>query len=530
MQLGQHPAPSIPFWCNFLLICCVLALQACSSRDEDAAENAALAQQALGSNDLRAAREAITAAIADRDDIVEYHLLQGRIELASNSNSAAFNAYNDALALDPANGEALSQVAQLGLKTGNLKPSLDATEKILILAPDNIDALLLRGIHFIIRRKYSEAVEYGDKILTISPGNEGGAILKARALFMEGKPDEALAALEAISGAATSSEAAGLTRLEVYRALRQSEQMGAEFAHLRAQRPADLALQIDEANFRFKTAERQQAHELVAGVLANRALDGERADLALALWEEYGSRDVPRRLIDRINANGSSAARQAFARFLIRHDRLPDARATLETLPPNASAGMNARYLMRLGKTDEAIALAEGVLEQDTTNCDALIAASTGALKRRLAADAVRSAQLASSECPNRPSAWIASARAYQALGRASGVNRVYVQSLEANKQSSELTAAYTGWLVAQGRTREAIAMARRLTRYAPALVSGWQLYGDLCRSASASCVDEASRGLARARTLFGVDLAPGAAPPNGLFGRLTDETFERPD
>jgi len=523
MPISQHRAPSIPFWCNFLLICCVLALAACSDRNDDAARNAALAQEALGRNDLPAAREAIAAAIDDRDDVVEYHLLRGRIERAAGSDGAAFTAYNDALSLDATNGEALLNVAQLGLSTGHLRESLDATEHVLSLAPDNIDALLLRGIHGMIRRNYSEAIEYGDKILALSPGHEGGTILKSRALFMTRKPDEALKTLEGITGAAVDSEAAALTRLEIYRALRHSEQLGSEFEHLRKLRPTDLALRTDEANFRFKIGDRRLAHELVASVLASPQVNRQGAELALALWDEYGSQDVPQALLERIDRGGSAAARQALARFQIRHDRPAQASATLSTLAGAEGAGLRARYLMLTGKGPEALELAKSVLEQDTTDCDALIAASEGTLTQRNAADAVRYAQQASAECPTQPGGWLASARAYQALGRESGVNRVYGQALDANKQSSELTAAYTRWLVSEGRSREALAMARRLTRYAPALASGWRLYDDLCRRFDTSCLDESRQGLADASTMFGVDLDPGASPPNGLFGRLVE-------
>lgn len=523
MQIGQHRAPPIPFWCNFLLICCVLALAACSDRSEQAAENAGLAQQALAANDLRAAREAISAAIEDRDDIVEYHLLRGRIELAAGSPGAAFNAYNDALGLDATNPEALLNVAQLGLSTGHLRESLDATEQVLTLAPDNLDALLIRGIHAIVRRNYAEAIEYGDKILALSPGHEGGTILKSRALYMSRRPEEALDVLDGISGAAVDSEAAALTRLEIYRALRQAENLAREFMHLRTLRPDDQLLRTDEANFRFKTGDRRAAHELVAGVLASSATGRDRAESALALWQEYGIEDVPPALFARINRAGSAAAKQALVRFLIRRDRAGPASATLATLPAGGNAGLRARHLVLSGKNAEALALAETVLEQDTTDCDALIAAAEASVGQREAADAVRYAQLASAECPTQPSAWLASARAYSALGRTSGVNRVYAEALEANNQSSELTAAYTGWLVAEGRSREAVAMARRLTKNAPALLSGWQLYGGLCRRFDQTCVGDAEAGLANARTLFGVDAPPGTAPPNGLFGRLAE-------
>ncbi len=523
MQIGQHSAPPIPIWCNFLLICCVLALTACSDRSEEAAGNAVIAQQALARNDLRAAREAIAAAIEDRDDVVEFHLLRGRIELAAGSPGAAFNAYNDALGLDATNGEALLNVAQLGLSTGNLRESLDATERVLTLAPDNLDALLLRGIHSIIRRDYPEAIEYGDKILSLSPGHEGGIILKSRALYMSRRPDEALDVLGGISGAAEDSVPAALTRLEIYRALRQPVELGKEFTHLGTLRPDDLPLKIDEANFRFKIGERRQAHELVAGVLTAPDVKRPLAETALALWQEYGSQDVAQALLERINSNGTLEAREALGRFLIRQDRAEQARTTLATLPANADAGLRARYLILTGQVDEGLELARTVLRQDTTDCDALIAASEATARRREAADAVRYGQLASAECPTQAGAWLASAAAYRAFERKSGVNRVYVQALEANKQSSELTAAYARWLISEGRSREAIAMARRLTRYAPALISGWQLYGDLCRRFDGGCSEEATQGLASARTMFGVDPAPGTAPPNGLFGRLVE-------
>ena len=240
-----------------------------------------LAQQALAGNDLRTAREAIAAAIEDRDDVVEYHLLRGRIELAAGSPGAAFNAYNDALGLDATNGEALLNVAQLGLSTGHLRDSLEATEHVLTLAPDNIDALLLRGIHAIIKRNYPEAIEFGDRILALSPGHEGGTILKSRALFMSAQPEEALAVLEEISGSAVDSVAAALTRLEIYRALRQAEKLGPEFVHLRKLRPDDTVLRTDEANFRFKTGERKLAHELVAQIIDEDVLGPDPHQLGL---------------------------------------------------------------------------------------------------------------------------------------------------------------------------------------------------------------------------------------------------------
>lgn len=519
MHVGQRHEQAIPFWGRILLACCIFALiPSCANRNEQAARHASLALQALNGNNLATARAEIAAAIADRDDIVDYHILRGRIEMAAGSQGAAFDAYNNALALDAANAEALLAVAQLGLTTGNVRESLDATERLLSLAPNNPDALLVRGIHSIVARNYPEAILYADKILANSPDYEGGLVLKARALFMLNKPDDALATVKKISD--PQSIPAALTRLEIYRALRQSSKMLPEFELLRRLRSTDLSLRLDEANLRLKTGDRNIGNGIIIEILASSQATADVVDQALALWLEYGARDLTESELEMVG-RGTAASRTGLARFLLEHGRPVAAATIIARLPADTSQGLKARLLMRTGQADYAMRLATAVLQHDKTNCDALIAASEAALDRHEADDGLRFSQQASSECPSLVSSWVLSANAYDALGRNSGVSRVYAQALETNKQSTPLTAAYSEWLVSQGRIREAVAIAKRLTEYAPALLSGWRLYGDLCRKFDHSCLAEATRGLANARTLPGIDLRPGTMPPNGLFGRF---------
>ena len=65
--------------------------------------------------------------------------------------------------------------------------------------------------------------------------------------------------------------------------------------------------------------------------------------------------------------------------------------------------------------------------------------------------------------------------------------------------------------------------MARRLTRNAPAITRGWELYRDLCEASSDPCLQDAERGLADSRTRFWIDYKPGETPPPGLFARLKE-------
>jgi Tfp pilus assembly protein PilF len=522
MLLGQLSLPPFPFWRRFAAACAlVLASAGCSTRSEDAMENAAEAQQYLESGNLRGARLAIVEAISSRDDVIDYHLLRGRIELASGSQGAAYNAYSDALALDATNGEALQAVAQLGLTTGHLEESLEAAERISTLVPNQPDALLVRGIHALIHRRTDEAIRFSDMILENEPGHEGGTILKARALFIAGEASRALEVLDAVSSAAADSPGVSLTKLEIYRSLRQPEPLAAEFVRLRQLRQDDLALRIDEANFRFKRDERSIAHQLLGAVLRNPKATPGLASAAIALWEEYGSDDVSPQILRGIIGEGNIATRRALARYYVERGNEPDASLVISSL--TSEPAIRARLALMKRQIAQASQLANTVLTEDQTNCDALVAASEAALLRRQPADAVRRAQQAAAECPQLSSAWITTARAYEASGQSSGVSRAFIQGLDANKQSTKLTAAYTNWLVSKRRPREAVALARRLTRYAPALISGWRLYLNLCQRLQPTCSDEAQAGLADARTRFAIDPTPGEPAPNGLFGRFAE-------
>src|SRR3546814_15227966 len=94
--------------------------------------------------------------------------------MAADSVSGAYDAYSDAISLDPTNIEALQAVSQLGLQTGPFRESLEATDAILSLSPDEPGALLMRGLHAVTRNRFAEADVYADRILARAPGPAGG--------------------------------------------------------------------------------------------------------------------------------------------------------------------------------------------------------------------------------------------------------------------------------------------------------------------------------------------------------------------
>ena len=499
----------------------LFALAGCSDGAEEAAAAGAMAQQHLDVGDLAAAKRSISEALAARDDIVELHLLKGRIELAAGAPGGAYDAYNTALSLDRSNAEALQAVSQLGLSTGHLQESLEATERILTLAPRQPDALLIRGLHALIRRRFDEAIGFADQILADQAGHENASILKARALFMKGDTEQALAVVSSGAGSESDSTGTALTKLEIYRELRRPDEMERQFARLRQLRPDDLNLRIDEANLLFKLDRRPAAHELVVQVLLHEDAPPDAVEQALRLWWEYGARDVPDRQFELVSLSGAPRPKQDLTRFLIEQRMFPQANKILGSLQGEDRLKLSARLFAARGDFERARRAADAVLGRDDTDCDALLARSEAQLGLGDPTAALRDGQHAASECPNQVAAWLAAARAYAALGRANGVDRIYIQAMDVNPQDLRLTKAYADWLMRAGREREAVATARRFVRNSPASLQGWLHYQSSCQSAGADCDRQAARGLEDARTRFGVDLEPGAQAPNGLFGRF---------
>jgi tetratricopeptide (TPR) repeat protein len=537
MQLGHDPIRSgscldtiaRPF-AAFLrigkLTCVIVALflsVACQDRDVDAQSEAATAMAMLEQNRIAEARLAINRALLLKDDVPEFHIVRGRIELAAGATSAAFDAYFDALTLDASNPEALQAVSQLGLQTGNIRASLKATDTLVLLNPADTTALITRGVHALISSRLDEADEYAARVLAINPLSDEAVILRSRVRYLKGQNQGALDLLEQHVGDREPSAGIHLMRLELFRATRNPKGMEAQFLALRSTDQYAWQLQVDEANFLFKTGRREKGLDLTVELLSSPDLPREGLRSVLALWDIWGISDLPPQAIDAISQNGSGSARFSVATALARNSSLRSAEQMAGTLQGNDRDALKALIAFRSARISEAVRIAGQILERDETHCLGLEVLAGANLTNKKWREALSAAQQLAAQCPAEAAGWNISARAYAGLGDSQNARRVLGQGAEANPQSVGYAIEQTGWLRSEGRDREAIAVARRLTRNAPAMSRGWELYRDLCSAAKDPCLEDAERGLADSRTRFWIDYKPGETPPPGLFGRLKE-------
>lgn len=499
-------------------------LQGCADSTAAAREEAAQAQAAFEAGQITSARATIKKAVAKRDDLIELHLLAGRIELAAGSPSGSFAAYAQALELDPRNPEALAAVSRLGIQTGNLRASREAADRILVFSPADPDALLIRGLHHLIARRFNEALADADRLLRSNSANEAGAILKARALYLSGRPDEALSLMighEAAMG--TANEATSLTLLELYRARSDVAGMLKHFAILRRLNRNDHALLLDEANLRYKIGNASEARRLVEEVIVGKDPKPDILDTALDLWWEYDPTPVGTSTLSAIAAKGSRGTKLAVARYLLERGD-PRASTLISDDKSDDARALLARAKIASGDVASGRQITIAILKRDKTHCEAQLARAEGDLRGGNPRMASVAAQRAASSCPRLIQAHVTLARAMMSERNPAGLRRVFGDAIDANPQNGRLTRAFVMWLESRGETNRAVGIARRLTQKAPALVSAWVLFRDICaRHPTADCTSDADRGLVAARNRFAIDLRPGEQLPKGLFGRLAE-------
>lgn len=145
--------------------------------------------------DLETARSSIRQAIATRDDVADYYVLLGRIELQAERPTSAFNAYSPGLDLQADNPEVLQAIAELGLQTGRLHEADEAADRMLLLMPNAVQAMLVKGFIAIDDGRIPDAWKMANDILALNPNDEGGIILLARLRALEGQQDQAFRSL-----------------------------------------------------------------------------------------------------------------------------------------------------------------------------------------------------------------------------------------------------------------------------------------------------------------------------------------------
>jgi len=506
-----------------LLVPLLLALPACKSPAQRAAELAAQADAQANAGNLVAAQKAILAAIALRDDIPAYQQILGAIALKAGNQGDAYRAFSRALDIDPTNMTALAYVANLGVQVGQINRAEEAADRLLTLDPDALPGLQVKGMIALARDRNDEAIRIGDRMLALRPGNEAGTIVKARALAKQGQFEEALALLDSASGNGDSPVFLA-NKLNIYRNLRQPEAMVDILARLERSDAMSAALRLDQVNLLYRLGRTDEARRAGLLLLRNDATADDYRALQ-RLWWEYDKTPLSVASAAEAAHWKDPAAVQQTVRYLLARGDLATAQAVIRNAPASAQpliASLKPQLLAASGQGAEANRGAEAVLKDDPQNVDALLVRASAALAAGQPGAAVEAAQRARANDPANVETYLVLARIAQAEDQLWRVRRAFEDGIKALPQNFLLVERYTQFLHQSGDKGRAVSVARAFARATPSSVRAWSILAEQCRWANdEGCLQSALAGQKNAETTYLVDDPPGTARNRGLFGRI---------
>ena len=499
-------------------------LAACQPSAEDVAAQAAQAQQLLDAGQVQQAEELINAAVRERDDVPLALLVQAHVALARGNRGLAYQAYSNALALDAANPEALMAVAQLGVGTGHVAEAESAADKVLVLQPEQTDALTVKALIAVARSDVDAAGELADRILRAQPGDLAGLILKSRVQALRGDREAALATLRSQADRYADSPDYAMALAELYRARGDGAGLLEQLGRIRTLAPANLGYRLDLADLLYRTGDRYTARAEIAALIEIPVTDAAVIERIVRLWHANDREAMAPDQVEAASRKASLEARLAFARYFVADGRPAAAVTLLKPLASGWSSEIQGHYAYAgdVAGADGARAEAERLLAADPSNGGALLVRIRRAMADGRARAAVVDAQRVIADYPQWDEGYLSLAAAYAALDNDVGVRRAFESGIKARPQSLPLATAYVGRLPALGDPGRAIEVARRFALDSPSLPAAWSLYTKTCAALKGDdCRGEAAAGLARSRTIYGLDPAPGTPPTIAAIGRL---------
>lgn len=485
--------------------------------------DAARAQALMEAGDLPGAREAVLRSLAVRDDIPEVHALNGRIALGTNDPLGAYQAFSRVLELDAANMDALLAVSELALQLGRVRDAETMADRALALDPSAPRALLVKGLIALDRKRVAEAIGYADKILEFRSTDEGGIVLKARALATGGDYDGGRAVIEAARGTSAQSEAMMATLLEIDRARGDLSGLLNAFQRLVQKLPRNNELKIDYANTLYKAGDIAAARGLLRQFFVRPVEDRASLLAVAALWNEYDRDPFSPADLDPIGAKGSPLQREIAARYFLQTDRVDTALKLLapEGVGPGGVEGLYARALHADGQNAQARDIMSQILARDKLNPDALLLRATLFQSEKRYSEAIVDAQTVLRDNPENADAYWTLAQALAADGQGVRARLILEQGAKLLPQSAFLYDKYIHFLYHINDMGRAMSIARTFALASPASLRAWKQYEAVCLRTRSDCVTEARKGYARAQTLYSIDPRPGTPPKRSLFGRL---------
>ncbi|GAA3893323.1 hypothetical protein GCM10022276_10680 [Sphingomonas limnosediminicola] len=413
-------------------------------------------QTATANGDLQGARFALLSLVQTQEDVSDWWVQLGKIDLQLGDFRGAYDAFAHAHELDRTNAQVVATLAQLAIYAGQLDLAEEQAKSLELLAPDDPTITLVNGFVDLKRGDLDKANAAADQLLRAAPADPIAKILKAKVLMGAGRPDDAVALLEQQLQMVPDDGQALRALSAIYRSRGDwpsATRVATRLYQLNG-KDSRISQQLLEAALRSSDLGR-------AASVSNSILSGDAPVqtiyATLGLWAEFAPEEVTLPNAIHLAQRYSGDRRVAFADYFNRVGKPASAEQLLG--PPQlplkqANAGLNAVIAQSMalqGRRADALKLFGEVLAVEPDQPQALRGRSALLMQTGNTKQAIIDAQRLVIANPKDGGDRILLARAFFAAGRRQDVRRTLWDAFQDMPQDNRVFSALKSVLVSTG-------------------------------------------------------------------------------
>jgi tetratricopeptide (TPR) repeat protein len=375
---------------------------------------------------------------------LDAQLKLGRLMLAANQLDKALNVGNAMNALAPEDPNVLAFRASLFYKLGNTKEAVRLANAALAKSPNHVNALVVLATERIAADDPKKSIEYLDASLRQNDRNVAVQLIKVQALEKLSRLDQAEDIFRRLIELYPDEKAFRQILAQFYLAHDQKEKAEAQYRETAAKYPRDMQAKLDVVRFVNSVRGSQAAADELGKLINDEPGNLDLRFAQATLYQEQNDR---------------KSADAVLREIIVKADGKPEALR---------AQGLLTASLLAQGDKPGATKLVQGILEKDARNEQGLVLRAGMAIDERRFEDAIADLRTVLRDTSGSVSAAELLARAHDLNGQRDLANDYYARAFQASKLAPQIGMNYAGFLMRQGKAKQAEGVLQDVLRATP--------------------------------------------------------------
>jgi tetratricopeptide (TPR) repeat protein len=413
-------------------------------------------QGAVAAGDMRAARIALLKLVRSDEDVADYWIELGKLQIQMGDYRGAYDAFSHAHELDRSNVDVLATLTQIALLSRDVDLASNQAKTLALVAPDHPVVALVRGYVAYNSGELDKAQADAEGLLASAPNEPFARLLKAAVLVQKNRVGEAAAFLEDQHRTVPQDRSTIRALSQIYRTQRDWRNLARIQSDAHRLDPTDPAPALGEVEAWLRAGDVPAAGRASAPLLS-RTVDAQLVDQVLELWARFAPAGTTLPDAAKLANAVSGDSRVAFANYFNRIGN-PGAAAALLGGSKLPVSRQNARWnavvaqsLALQGRFPDAKKLFDLVLDDEPDQVDALRGRSALAARTGLSRLAINDAERLVTINPKSGEDRLLLAQAYLAARNGKQVRRTLWNAFQDLPDDERVFAALRSVLASTG-------------------------------------------------------------------------------